>query len=306
VASDRANAIASTVYAEGANVYVGYSPGWYLSTDAGVTFAQMELPESVEDVAAADGKVFAATADGIAISTDGFRSFTLRTTAHGLGDRDVDEVVALAGGRVYAVTSWGLSVSTDGGTSFTEPYTNFLNTPDCVAAEGSLVYVGVYSVLYESQNGGTSYTQVLPAVGDTNWLQNTKSVAVRGSTVVLGESYTVWISTDGGSSFTERGAAEGLGGSSLYVQDVAISGTGEIWVGTSIGAFVSRDSGVSFTRPAGFTTNVSVQGMTAEPGAPLYIGTWNGLGISIDGGATVTWRRTAEGIQGPRSSVYVP
>jgi hypothetical protein len=63
---------------------------------------------------------------------------------------------------------------------------------------------------------------------------------------------------------------------------------------------------VTFTRPAAVPADVSVNGVDAAAGAPLYLSTSSGLGVSTDGGATITWRRTADGISGPRTAVYVP
>lgn len=52
-------------------------------------------------------------------------------------------------------------------------------------------------------------------------------------------------------------------------------------------------------------SNAYVYSVEADPAA-LYVGTTDGLGISVDGGATVAWRRGAEGITGPRGAVHVP
>jgi hypothetical protein len=49
-----------------------------------------------------------------------------------------------------------------------------------------------------------------------------------------------------------------------------------------------------------------MKGVDVAAGAPLYLSTSSGLGVSTDGGATITWRRTADGISGPRTAVYVP
>jgi hypothetical protein len=309
VAPDRTTAIASAVYAEGPRVYVGYSPGWYLSTDASASFALMDLSGAVVGVVAAGGNVVAATSDGIAVSSDGLRSFLVRAKAHGLHDREVRDLAA-SGGTVHAVTTWGVSVSTDGGMTYTEPYPHqsFLNSPQCVAAEGSTVLVGATNVLYRSLDSGKSYTRILPPEGSSEFLGWTNAVAVRGSTLVVGDRETAWVSTNGGATFAERGSAAGLvpRWTTLFVYDVAVSPAGAIWVGSDGGAFVSTDGGVTFTRPGGVAADVSVKAIDAEPEAPLYFSTDNGLGISTDGGATVTWRGAAEGLSGPAGAVFVP
>ena len=63
--------------------------------------------------------VYAGTAGGLSISTDGGATFTTRTEADGLGSVGVKAVVAV-GSTVYAGTYGGLSISTDGGATFTK------------------------------------------------------------------------------------------------------------------------------------------------------------------------------------------
>jgi hypothetical protein len=46
--------------------------------------------------------------------------------------------------------------------------------------------------------------------------------------------------------------------------------------------------------------------LESKAGAPTYFDTDAGIAISTDGGATITWRKATEGIQGARASVYVP
>jgi hypothetical protein len=65
----------------------------------------------------ADGVVYAATAGGLSISTDGGLRFVNRTVANGLGSNLVRSVY-VTNALVYAATAGGLSISTDGGLSF--------------------------------------------------------------------------------------------------------------------------------------------------------------------------------------------
>ena len=71
--------------------------------------------------------VYAATASGLGISTDGGTTWTNKRTSSGLGSDIVNGVFAVAGSpdTVYAATEGGLSISTNGGTSFTN-YTSGL------------------------------------------------------------------------------------------------------------------------------------------------------------------------------------
>jgi Bacterial Ig-like domain/Chitobiase/beta-hexosaminidase C-terminal domain len=308
-APDQSTAIASTVYAEGTSVYVGYPPGWFLSTDGGATFTQKELQDAIADVAAAGGKIYAATGDGLAISSDGFRSFVLRKKLDGLKDSSVRRVAA-TGTSVYAATSWGLSISTNGGVSFGVPAFTFLNPPESVAVDGLTVYAGANTVVDRSLNAGTSWAQVLPPTSATTFLGGTPGVAVSGSRVVVGDSNQVWVSSDGGATFAAKGIAAGLAynSASVWIQGVDLSGAATIWVASNYGAFVSTDGGATFVRPS--ATNLSpttwVSGVHSKAGAPVYFDTDSGLGISTDSGATVVWMQATEGIQGVRATVYVP
>ena len=68
----------------------------------------------VKGVYAAGGAIYAATNNGLGISTDGGTTFTNRTTANGLGNNNLFAVYVV-GSNVYVGTSTGLSISTDGG-----------------------------------------------------------------------------------------------------------------------------------------------------------------------------------------------
>ncbi len=310
VAPDQTTAIASTLYVEGTSVYVGYPPGWFLSTDGGATFTQKELQDGITDVAAAGGKIYAGTSDGLAVSSDGFRSFILRKKMDGLKDSSVRRVAA-PGTSVYVASDWGLSISADGGVHFSVPAFTFLNPPESVAVDGTTVFAGANTVVDRSLNAGTSWTQVLPPAGaTTGFLGGTPGVAVSGSRVVVGDSSQVWVSSDGGGTFTAKGIAAGIAynGASVTVAGVDLSGAATVWVASSYGAFVSTDGGATFVRP--LATNLPatgwVYGVHSRAGAPVYFDTDGGLGISTDAGTTVVWRTATEGIRGVRATVYVP
>jgi hypothetical protein len=91
--------------------------------------------------------VYAGTAGGLSISTDGGATFTNRTVADGLGSAELPIITSVFGqGRtVYATTLLGLGVSTDGGATFTTRTTEHglaANTAVRVNVFGSKVYVG--------------------------------------------------------------------------------------------------------------------------------------------------------------------
>ncbi|WP_041453258.1 Ig-like domain-containing protein [Anaeromyxobacter dehalogenans] len=308
VAPDSTAAIASTVYAEGARVYVGYAPGFFLSTDAGATFRSAELPAGgVRDVAAAGGSLYAALDSGVAVSTDGFRTFVLRTKADGLGNPGVEDLAA-AGTRVYAVTTFGLSVSSDGGATFAPPATlTNAAMAACVAApDASTVYLGQMSWLQVSTDGGAHFTQRLPPAGSTSYLSDTVGVDARGGTVAVAARDTVFVSTDGGVTFAERGAAAGLVAPASYtlsLRGVAVAPSGAIHVASNVGLFSSTDGGATFIAAAGGPAWLDA---VSASGPALYLG-GDLLHVSTDGGATFVSRGAVDGLPGrPGPAVYVP
>jgi hypothetical protein len=82
------------------------------------TTAQGLANNNVRGVYASGSNIYAATAGGLSISTNGASSFTNYTTTSGLGSDFVQGVYA-SGSNIYAATQGGLSISTNGGSSFT-------------------------------------------------------------------------------------------------------------------------------------------------------------------------------------------
>jgi len=103
--------------------------------------------------------VYAATGNGVSISTNGGATFTNYLAAGGMGNT-VSGVYAV-GSTVYAATAAGLSISTDGGATFTTKTTanglGSINVFD-VYAVGTTVYAATDGGLSISTNGGTSFT----------------------------------------------------------------------------------------------------------------------------------------------------
>jgi hypothetical protein len=130
---------------------------------------------SVRGVYASGSSIYAATAAGLGISTDGGSSFSNYTTNDGLGDNLVNGVYA-SGSSIYAATSagnggGGLSISTNGGTSFTNYTTaNGLGDNDVqgVYASGSSIYAatdGGLSIAQQSDPTPSAVPGPLPLFG---------------------------------------------------------------------------------------------------------------------------------------------
>ena len=111
-------------------------------------------------VYASGSTVYAATAGGLSISTDGGVSFSNKTTTNGLGNNFLNGVF-VSGSAVYAATNGGLSISTNGGVSFTnKTTTNGLgsNSVNGVYVSGSTIYAATAGGLSISTDGGANFT----------------------------------------------------------------------------------------------------------------------------------------------------
>src|SRR5207253_5140728 len=72
-----------SIQAEGTAVRVGAYPAYYLSADGGLTFVPKDLRGSLKRITGSGAKLYAAVLDGsgyggVAISSDGGQSFTIR------------------------------------------------------------------------------------------------------------------------------------------------------------------------------------------------------------------------------------
>ena len=265
----------------------------------------------VNGVVASGSTVYVATANGLSISSDGFATFTNKTTANGLGDNWINDIYAY-GNTVYAATGsgWsmggGLSISTDGGATFTNKTTaNGLgdNAVNGVYAIGSTVYAATGSMfsgggLSISTDGGATFTNRTTANGLGNNTVN--GVYAIGSTLyaATGSMFSggggLSISTDGGATFTNKTTENGLGNNTVNGV-YAIGST--VYAATDDGLSISTDGGSSFTN---ITTenglgNNTVNGVYAI-GSTVYAATTGGLSISTDGGSTFTNYTTANGL----------
>jgi hypothetical protein len=254
---------------------------------------------SVNGVFAVGDTVYAATSNGLSISTDGGASFTNYTTANGLGDNAVFGVYAV-GTTIYAATGNGLSISTDitATTAFTN-YTTGLgsNTVNGVFAVGTTVYAATLGGLSVSINSGGTWTNKTTSDGlGDNFVYGVYAV---GTTVYAATGGGLSISTNSGGIFTNRTSANNaLGGNSVRgVYVVAGTPNNTVYAATTNGLSISTDGGTSFTNK---TTgnglgNDRVFGVSAR-GSNVYAATFGGLSISADNGATFTNYTTGNGL----------
>ncbi|MCF8341914.1 MAG: hypothetical protein K9I82_13130, partial [Chitinophagaceae bacterium] len=254
---------------------------------------------NVNGVYAVGSKVYAATDEGLSISTDGGLSFTNNSGMNGLGTIDGHSWVSYVyadGSTVYAaIWGGGLSISTDGGASFTNKTTaNGLGVDYVrgVYAVGSTVFAATYGGLSISIDGGASFTNKTTANGlGNNYVEGVYAV---GSTVYAATHGGLSISTDGGANFTNKTTANGLGDN--YVYEVYAVGS-TVYAATEGGLSISTDGGANFTNKTtanGLGNNVVYE--VYAVGSTVYAATEAGLSISTDGGENFTNKTTTNGL----------
>jgi hypothetical protein len=240
----------------------------------------------------ADGNtIYAATLNGLSISTNGGTTFTnLTTTSAGLGSNEILAVYAV-GSTIYAATNdGGLSISTNSATTFTNVTTSAglgSNQVRGVYAVGNTIYAATSDGLGISTNGGTSFTNVTTSAGLLRSELN--DVYADGNTIYAATTAGgLGISTNGGTSFTNVTTSDGLG-SDAIISVFAVGNT--IYAGTYDGGLgISTDGGATFTNKTtanGLGSN-RVDSVYAD-GNTIYATTYDrGLSISTDNGATFT------------------
>ena len=234
----------------GSVIYAATGNGLSISTNGGATFQNVLAGEFVQGVFASGSTVYAATLSGLSISTNGGSSFVTRTDSDGLGDDAVNSVYAL-GSTVYAATDGGLSISTDGGVTCSVTRTQF---------NASLVNNQLYDVFASS---GEVFNMVYAA--SVNALE---------------------ISDNGGGNFLSHNVTDGLG--SNWVHGVFVSG-GTVYAATDGGLSISTGIDGSHV----FVNRTTVDGLVANKvrgvfvsGSTVYAATNGGLSISTNGGSS--------------------
>ncbi len=259
------------------------------------TFVTRTNNTSIYDIYVIGNTIYAATAAGLSISTDGGQTFTNKAINGSVSAASV----FVTGNVIYTSAGPRLSRSTDGGQTFTT-LTDQSPGIDNLFAQDNIIMAskgGGYGYYILSTNGGSSFTtkqitEVLNAKGTINDIFGAKD---RIYLAVSGSSRTgtgLYVSTDNGNTFTlNPNLNSGLTGRSVYaVNDM-------IYFGTTNGLYISSNNGQTFTQR---TTANGLGGNTVfgiyAVGTRIYAATNNGLSISTDGGQTFINHTTDNGL----------
>ncbi len=275
-----------------------------LADDTSSGTVQCEFQESgdfgrVNAVFAQGDTVYAATnADGLGISTDGGQTYTMITKGTKKIKSNSFEDVYAQGDNVYATSISGghVYMSSDGGGKWNRNRVDgLMGVLGSISASGNNVWLGTDRYPRLSTKG----------TKNKSWKKKKKGIPFHGryNLVVFAEGASVYatatstkksggslfVSTNGGDSWTPRTTSDGLPNATV---DVFAQGD-TVYV-TPKGANVtapsfSTDAGNSFSAlgPASFWNDVV--GTTRKTsifaqGDMIYVGTYQGLMISADGG----------------------
>lgn len=292
-----------SVYADRRTIVVANASGLGISTDGGDTFSYKGVAEGLLAVAASDAYVQGNTIyvtqsvhlgggvynGGFGISTNGGASFSVRTTANGLGSNGVFNFF-VDGANIYVATAAGLSISTNSGASFVNRTTAHglgSNSIQRVFASGQDIYVATASGLSISHNGGTSFANRTQA----NGLPSSNITAVHGYAGKIYAAFSsgagaysslgIGVSSDGGLTFQNYGIPQGHLG-------IAVAGifadSSAVYAATGMGLMKSANSGNTYIQDLARLSHYQVDHGAAVSGSHLYVGTTAALNYSQNGG----------------------
>ncbi len=222
--------------------------------------------------------VYVGTSQGLAISTDGGKTFNFVSDPE-LDSDIIHKVMIDSDNFIYAATQQGLIVSTDNGKT-SKKYTTANGLGDnstydvALGSDKSTIYVATYNGLSISTDGGQTFTNktVVNGLG-SNWVL---SVTVGSDgTIYAGTNGGLSVSSDGGQSFKTYTMLNGLGNNT--VNGVTLSNNGEsIFVATNwgIGVNTNRLSTPSFTNiehPISHNASNFIHNITLDSNQNLFI-----------------------------------
>jgi len=283
-----------SVAASGTNVYVASGLAVSISADSGTSFIVKTLTgtPAVRGIFYDSSKIYATTANGLHISTDGGLNFTQFNT--GLPSTNLNSKFYVNGVNIY-VQRPGIFIakSTDGGANFTDVTAAFgSNNISSFFLANSTLYTSANGLSISNDNGVNFITKTSEIGFGSNSITK---IFVSSSKTYLATSNGLSISNDIGHVFTNKTTAQGLGVNNVY--DVFVAGQNVYTAELNGGFSLSTDEGISFTNKTtsdGLGSNL-LFGVFSESGI-MYAATALGLSISTDGGTNFINKTTTNGL----------
>jgi len=256
---------------------IRYTEGLFRSTDHGATFLPFGtgISPMVREIVGIPGEahgLYALDGQSLRVSHD------FGATWAGLPlvpQNDLNGIALPAsGGTILVYDAWDVYRSGDGGQSWTTsasivPYSGNIFDSACLSADGSVAFVGTFSGVQKSIDGGVSFA---PAGGAFNKWTQTLTVSPSDPNLVFAgtSSNGLYRSLDGGASFAPLADPLTAGNAEWFFWDQA----GGLWYATLSSLVRSPDGGDSWAGgTGGWPDNTPIPtGMAQAPGGELYLG----------------------------------
>ncbi len=288
--------------------YQWYQGGNGLSNSVNYTTDNGLPSNNVLSLYHADGKLYAATREGLAILDQEQNTWSLHNTDNGFPD-NVVRTIYVADGVIYAGTESGLAISDNGAATWQVVTTNDglpHNHVKSVYVSNGTIYAGTESGLAILEDGATIWNTYNTTDGFPN--NEINSVFASNGIIYVGigtfsDGGGLMISTDNGVNWELIDESDGLPDErikSVFKSD------NTLYVGTVFdGLAISQDGGSSWNihnEDNGFPHN-QVSSVYVSNGIIYVALTFNGFTVSKDGGATWEVYSTDEGLPDHRARI---
>lgn len=205
-------------------IYVGTTKGVSISYDDCRTWTHRLTYDKTSDnksfnvnhISVKGGKSYAGTFDGLLVSDDDFATYSIKTTASGLGANQVNSI-CVTDGAIYVATNNGMSISRDSGNTFSNERGK-LNHPyiyDVLAQDGA-VYVCTYYSLNVSTDDCQTFTKWVGSCGNDSYACNS-AIQIHDSIFYLATMANgLYVTNNQGSSYFHFNENNGMVSDGAY------------------------------------------------------------------------------------------
>jgi hypothetical protein len=275
---------ATTVLANGTQVFAGTASGLYTSTNSGTNWAPVVLSSGVALTIAGDSKLYAGSYSGVCVSTNGGTEWSqtglLMKWVRGIAVSGSVLFAGITGEGAYRSTGGGASWSAATGSISNNSVSSFTVVPG--GTGGITVFAGSWGKVYVSSDSGSSWTETGTGLPTTD----VKGLAVLGPAMLAG-TYNggVFVSTNNGGNWARQNP------STAKVLSLCLSGN-KAFAGTEGGGMLlSADTGKTWT--AAGLASATIRALAAS-GTKVFAGSESGVWLTTDNGGK--WSRLNAGL----------